>query len=92
MRPVACLALAALLGFASAPARAAEPSPACRDGAGACRDAFEKLERCQRENPDKPEACGGSRTDADAACKTTASSCDRDGSRQPPRNRPSRKG
>lgn len=60
------------------------PSDACRNGAALCQTAFDALERCERENPNSPDACDKERAEADARCRDTNSACDTDGSKRPP--------
>jgi len=66
------------------PARASDPSGACKEGAALCKEAFERLQSCESKNPTTPDACVGERAEADNACKTTTSACHTDGSREPP--------
>ena len=83
MRPAIVL-VSGLLWFAGGPALAGEPSAACRDGAASCQDAWGKLDACQQASAGKPGSCEAEKNAADAACKSDASACDRDGSRAPP--------
>jgi len=91
---------AGLLVMWTSPLRADTPSEECRDGAAHCREAYDKLDRCQRGKdtkaaadtdggPDaapktKGEACAAEKAGADAACKMTNESCVRDGSGRTP--------
>lgn len=66
------------------PALATPPSEECRDTAPACRDAFVKLDACEKKNSETPEDCAAERADTDTSCKASASACDRDGSKRTP--------
>lgn len=76
-------ALALALGLA-APARATDPSGACKEGAALCKEAFDRLDACEKKNPTAPDMCVGERAETENACKTTTSACHTDGSREPP--------
>lgn len=65
-------------------ALAGPPGEACRKGAALCREAYEKLEKCELAHPDAPESCADARAQADARCRDTTSACHTDGSRLPP--------
>lgn len=69
-------------------ARADGPSDPCRDGAVQCRDAWARLDQCEREHGAAAEACRKVRDDADTACKATTSACHTDGSRSTPPRKP----
>lgn len=76
----------------SANVLAGPPSDACRGGAALCREAYEKLEKCELARAAAPkvdeanaaDACAAARAEADARCRDTTSACDTDGSRLPP--------
>lgn len=72
-----------LVALACAPllASAANPSAACRDGAASCRDAWDKLEKCELANAGNKDACTAERAETDAACKQSSKACHTDGSR-----------
>lgn len=72
----------ALVAGLALPALATPPSEECRDTAPACRDAFVKLESCEKKQAETPEACTAERADTETACKASASACDRDGSKR----------
>lgn len=66
------------------PALATPPSEPCREGAVFCREAYVKLETCEKANPGQPEACGAEREEADRTCMQTTGTCHTDGSRFAP--------
>ncbi len=69
------LVVAALVGSPTV-ALASGPSGACRDGAAQCREAYDKLDKCQHSKDGKKDgACATEKTDADSACKNTNMAC-----------------
>ena len=96
-RTQAGLVAAGLFAAWALVAQASSPSEECRDGAAHCREAFNKLEKCQHTQDatkdggtdaakaeSKADGCGVERAATDSACKMTNESCVRDGSGHTP--------
>jgi hypothetical protein len=69
--------IAAGVSVASVPvAQAAGPSDECKDAAAACREAYDKLDKCQKgKDGDKKDTCAADRSATDSACKSSNSVC-----------------